>query len=182
MHWWTTQIGCYGRSSTPGTSGTTNPATPGRTSTTAQFTATCRVSSRPVCCRETTATRNPTTARNGGTGPTNYARPSARCATGSKQASISSRRGSPIGGHHSGQAPKPSHHSRDGKRHAGQFFRHCPQPALRVGVVRHPARRHHDRVAALFGESVGAEVLPADHAGVGGGPQGRQRTHVRALE
>ena len=38
------------------------------------------------------------------------------------------------------------------------------------------------RVATLFAETVGAEVLPADHARVGGRPQRRQRTHVGALE
>lgn len=44
------------------------------------------------------------------------------------------------------------------------------------------AGRNDLRVPALLAESIGPEVLPAKHAGVGRRAQGRQRTHVGVLE
>ena len=58
----------------------------------------------------------------------------------------------------------------DGERHPGEFLGNRPQPALPVDVMGLLAGRHHLGVALCFGESVWAEVLPAQHARIGRGP------------
>ena len=64
----------------------------------------------------------------------------------------------------------------------GELLGHLPEPPGRDLVLR-PARPADDlRVPALLTEPVGSEVLTADDRRVGGGAQGRQRTHRRALE